>query len=148
VTQQSGRWGFRCRYPVLSTVLLVSWRVVVVSRHAWLDDARLLTVLAHPPLDAPKLQAGDGTPRLPGYVPHARGRRLLGGRRPPLSPGNGLRAVVMLGLSSGSSGVKGRDPRVGESGEAEYHTNRAAGRGPDLRPPLGLSLAAGSRVAV
>jgi hypothetical protein len=62
--------------------------------------------------------------------------------------GNGLRAVVMLGLSSGSSGVKGRDPRVGESGEAEYHTNRAASRGPDLRPPLGLSLAAGSRVAV
>ncbi len=27
---------------------VVSWRVVVVSRHAWLDDARLVTLLAGP----------------------------------------------------------------------------------------------------
>jgi hypothetical protein len=41
VTQQSGRWASRCRYPVPSTVWLVSWRVVGVSHLAWLDDGRL-----------------------------------------------------------------------------------------------------------
>ena len=41
VTQQSGRWASRCRYPVPSTVWLVSWRVVGVSHLAWLGDGRL-----------------------------------------------------------------------------------------------------------
>ncbi len=48
MTQQSGRWDSRCQCPVPSTVLLVSWRVVVVSRQGRLDNARLVTAQAGP----------------------------------------------------------------------------------------------------